>query len=124
MTPSAYLGPNVPAVKGAVSNLADLDRLYAGGEGQTRKPRHPLRQCWGGNPPPLGKITAEHIRQNLRHQREGDCLHGAEGVAADQRGGSIILTAPARHYTGAPASASTARARRQCATSRGPGRRT
>jgi NAD(P)-dependent dehydrogenase (short-subunit alcohol dehydrogenase family) len=46
----ADLGPNARAVKGSVSDEADLDRLYAAVKAERGNPRHRLRQCRGGRP--------------------------------------------------------------------------
>ena len=46
----ADLGPNARGVSGSVSDLDDLDRLYAAVEGRARNPRHRLRQCRDGKP--------------------------------------------------------------------------
>jgi len=57
----ADLGPNARAVKGSVSDLADLDRLYAA--------RGTLdivfANAGAGSQLPLGKITAEHIDETF-----------------------------------------------------------
>ena len=45
----AELGPDARAVKGSVSDEADLDRLYAAVKAE-RGTRHRLRQCRGGKP--------------------------------------------------------------------------
>ena len=46
----AELGPNARAVKGSVSDEADLDRLYAAVKAERRIPRHRFRQCRDGKP--------------------------------------------------------------------------
>jgi NAD(P)-dependent dehydrogenase (short-subunit alcohol dehydrogenase family) len=46
----AELGPNARAVKGSVSDEADLDRLYAAVKAERGTLDHRLRQCGGGTP--------------------------------------------------------------------------
>jgi hypothetical protein len=80
------IGKNVTAVQGDVSNLADLDRLYATVKQQKghldilfAKRRH--RGIW-----PAGGNHRRAIRQNLQRQRQGPSIHGTKGAPAAKRG--------------------------------------
>lgn len=57
----ADLGPNARAVKGSVSDLADLDRLYAAVKAERGTLDIVFANAGTGSPLPLGEITAEHI---------------------------------------------------------------
>src|SRR6202790_5624556 len=57
----ADLGPNSRAVKGSVSELADLDRLYAAVKAERGTLEIVFAKAGAGSQLPLGKITAEHI---------------------------------------------------------------
>src|ERR1700676_774271 len=61
----ADLGPNARAVKGSVSDLADLDRLYAAVKAQRGNLDIVFANAGAGSPLPLGKITAEHIDETF-----------------------------------------------------------
>src|SRR4051812_20180255 len=57
----ADLGPNSRAVKGSVSDEADLDRLYAAVKAERGSLDIVFANAGAGGPLPLGRITAEHI---------------------------------------------------------------
>src|ERR1700761_2478500 len=57
----AYLGPNARAVKGSVSDEADLDRLYAAVKAERGTLDIVFANAGTGGPLPLGQITAAHI---------------------------------------------------------------
>ena len=63
------IGKNVTGVQGDVSNLADLDRLYATVKRAEGPNQCPLRQCrcWGVRP--LRGNYRSSLRQNIQHQR-------------------------------------------------------
>ena len=84
------IGGSVTAVRGDVSNLADLDRLFA-----------TMRSRKAGWIFCLPMPAAERLRLSdrsprssskiFRHQCEGHALHRAEGAAADPSGGAIVI---------------------------------
>ncbi|KAK9364831.1 hypothetical protein V1509DRAFT_643277 [Lipomyces kononenkoae] len=74
----ADLGPNARAVKGSVSDLADLDRLYA-------------------------TITVEHCDEILDTNVKGSIFTVQKALPLMGQGGSIILTGSSSGTTGAPA---------------------
>src|SRR5690606_27877958 len=61
----ADLGPNSRAVKGSVSDLADLDRLYAAVKAERGTLDIVFANAGAGSPLPLGEITAEHIDETF-----------------------------------------------------------
>src|SRR5471030_3009242 len=61
----ADLGPNARAVKGSVSDLADLDRLYAAVKAERGTIDIVFANAGVGSQLALGKITAEHIDETF-----------------------------------------------------------
>src|ERR1700761_2348258 len=61
----AKLGPNARAVKGSVSDLADLDRLYAGVKAERETLDIVFANAGVGSQLPLGEITVEHCDEIL-----------------------------------------------------------
>ena len=61
----ADLGPNARAVKGSVSNEADLDRLYAAVKAERGTLDIVFANAGAGSQAALGKITAEHIDEHF-----------------------------------------------------------
>src|SRR5450830_465367 len=61
----AELGPNARAVKGSVSDLADLDRLYAAVKAERGTLDIVFANAGAGSPLALGKISAEHIDETF-----------------------------------------------------------
>src|SRR5262249_20304100 len=79
------IGRNIPAVRHAVSRLEDLNRLFA----QIKREKARLdivfanAGIWKYAPP--GHDHRGALRFDLRRQREGPAVHGAEGAAAAAR---------------------------------------
>src|SRR5277367_3827771 len=63
----AGLGSNARAVKGSVSDLADLDRLYAAVKAERATLDIVFANAGAGSQLALGKITAEHIEETVRN---------------------------------------------------------
>src|ERR1700742_2708659 len=61
----AHLGPNARALKSSVSDLADLDQLYAAVKAERGTLDIVFANAGAGSPLRLGEITAEHIDQTL-----------------------------------------------------------
>src|SRR6202163_1825414 len=61
----AALGPNARAVKGSVSDEADLDRLYAAVKAERGSLDIVFANAGAGSPLRLGEITAEHIDETF-----------------------------------------------------------
>src|ERR1700730_6145268 len=98
----ADLGPNARAVKGSVSDLADLDRLYAAVKAE-RGTLDIVFANAGGSPLPLGKITAEHIDETFDTNVKGTIFTVQKALPLMGKGGSIILTGSSAGTPGAPA---------------------
>ena len=91
-------------VQGDVSKLADLDRLYADGEGEARAGR---RRCsptpGGGEFAPLGQITEEHFDKMFDINVKGLLFTVQKALPLMPDGGSIILNASIVSIKGMPA---------------------
>ena len=62
----AYLGPNARAVKGSVSDEADLARLYTTVKAERGTLDIVFANAGAGSQLALGKITAAHIDTNVK----------------------------------------------------------
>ncbi|ATE78808.1 MULTISPECIES: SDR family NAD(P)-dependent oxidoreductase [Pseudomonas] len=99
----ADLGPNARAVKGSVSDLADLDRLYAAVKAERGTLDIVFANAGTGSPLALGKITAEHIDETFETNVKGLIFTVQKALPLMGQGGSIILTGSSAGTTGAPA---------------------
>jgi len=99
----AYLGPNARAVKGSVSDEADLDRLYAAVKAERGTLDIVFANAGAGSQLPLGKITAEHIDETFDTNVKGTIFTVQKALPLMGKGGSIILTGSSAGTTGAPA---------------------
>ena len=99
----ADLGPNARAVKGSVSDEADLDRLYAEVKAERGTLDIVFANAGAGSPLPLGKITAEHIDETFDTNVKGTIFTVQQALPLMGKGGSIILTGSSAGTTGAPA---------------------
>ncbi len=98
----AKLGPNARAVKGSVSDTADLDRLYAAVKAERGTLDIVFANAGAGSPVPLGKITAEHIDDTFNTNVKGTIFTVQQALPLMREGGSIILTGSSAGTTGAP----------------------
>jgi len=99
----ADLGPNARAVKGSVSDLADLDQLYAAVKTERGTLDIVLANAGTGSLLPLGEITAEHIDEIFDTNVKGTTFTIQKALPLMSEGGSIILTGSSAGTTGAPA---------------------
>lgn len=99
----AALGPNVRAVKGSVSDEADLDRLYAAVKAERGRLDIVFANAGAGSQLALGKITAAHIDETFDTNVKGTIFTVQKALPLMRRGGSIILTGSSAGTTGAPA---------------------
>ena len=97
----AELGPNARAVKGSVSDLADLDRLYAAVKAERGTLDIVFANAGAGSPLALGKITAEHIDETFDTNVKGTIFTVQKALPLMGKGGSIILTGSSAGTTGA-----------------------
>ena len=99
----AELGANSRAVKGSVSDEADLDRLYAAVKAERGTLDIVFANAGSGTPAPLGKLTAEHIDETFDTNVKGTIFTVQKALPLMGEGGSIILTGSSAGTTGAPA---------------------
>jgi NAD(P)-dependent dehydrogenase (short-subunit alcohol dehydrogenase family) len=99
----ADLGPNARAVKGSVSDEADLDRLYAAVKAERGTLDIVFANAGAGSQLPLGEITAEHIDETFDTNVKGTIFTVQKALPLMGQGGSIILTGSSAGTTGAPA---------------------
>ena len=99
----AELGPNARAVQGSVSNMADLDGLFAAIKAERGTLDIVFANAGVGSPLALGKITAEHIDEIFDTNVKGLIFTVQKALPLMGRGGSIILTGSSAGTTGAPA---------------------
>jgi NAD(P)-dependent dehydrogenase (short-subunit alcohol dehydrogenase family) len=99
----AELGPNARAVKGSVSDEADLDRLYAAVKTERGTLDIIFANAGVGSLLPLGRLTAEHIDETFDTNVKGTIFTVQKALPLMGEGGSIILTGSSAGATGAPA---------------------
>jgi NAD(P)-dependent dehydrogenase (short-subunit alcohol dehydrogenase family) len=99
----ADLGTNARAVKGSVSDPADLDRLYAAVKAERGTLDVVFANAGTGSALPLGQITSEHIDETFDTNVKGTIFTVQKALALMDQGGSIILTGSSAGATGAPA---------------------
>jgi NAD(P)-dependent dehydrogenase (short-subunit alcohol dehydrogenase family) len=116
-----HLGKNVTGVRGDVSNLADLDRLFATVKQQ--KDRLDVLFANAGVPAvaPLGEITEALFDKVFNINVKGLLFTVQKALPIFADGGSIILNASVASLKGHEALSVTARARRPCGRSRAAG---
>src|SRR6186713_3473277 len=98
----ADLGPNARAVKGSVSDLADLDRLYAAVKAERGTLDIVFANAGTGSPLALGSISAAHIDEHFDTNVKGTIFTVQKALPLMSKGGSIILTGSSAGTTGAP----------------------
>jgi len=91
------------AVKGSVSDQADLDRLYAAVQAERDTLDIVFANAGTGSLLPLGKITAEQIDETFDTNVKGTIFTVQKALPLMGEGGSIILTGSSAGTTGAPA---------------------
>src|SRR3978361_2309538 len=98
----ADLGPNARAVKGSVSDLADLDRLYAAVKTERGTLDIVFANAGAGSQLRLGEINAKHIDETFDTNVKGTIFTVQKALPLMGQGGSIILTGSSAGATGAP----------------------
>src|SRR5471032_2704549 len=99
----AELGPHARAVKGSVSDEADLDRLYAAVKAERGTLDIVFANAGVGSQLRLGEITAKHIDETFDVNVKGTIFTVQKALPLIGKGGSIILTGSSAGTTGAPA---------------------
>ena len=97
------IGSNVTGIRSDVSNLADLDRVYA--EIKSAKGRIDVlfANAGGGSLAPLGQITEAHFDQTFNTNVRGLLFTVQKALPLMPPGSSIILTASTTSVKGTPA---------------------
>ncbi|APG05569.1 oxidoreductase [Luteibacter rhizovicinus DSM 16549] len=98
----AVLGPHARAVKGSVSDEADLDRLYAAVKSERGTLDIVFANAGAGSQAKLGEITAAHIDEHFDTNVKGTIFTIQKALPLMGEGGSIILTGSSAGTTGAP----------------------
>lgn len=96
------LGSNARAVQGSVSDLADLDRLFAAVRAERGSIDVVFANAGTGSQLPLGQITADHIDEIFKTNVKGSIFTIQGALPLMGPGGSIILTGSSAGTTGAP----------------------
>ncbi len=86
------IGKNVTAVQGDVSNLADLDRLYAKVKQQKGRIDIVFANAGMGELAPLGAISEAHFDKTFGVNVKGTLFTVQKALPLLQDGGSIMLT--------------------------------
>ncbi|HSI84521.1 MAG: glucose 1-dehydrogenase [Candidatus Methylacidiphilales bacterium] len=89
----AKIGSNVTGVQGDVSNLADLDRLYAQIKSEKGRVDILFANAGGATFVPLGEITEEHFDKTFNTNVKGLVFTVQKALPLFTDGGSIILNA-------------------------------
>jgi NAD(P)-dependent dehydrogenase (short-subunit alcohol dehydrogenase family) len=100
---AAQIGGNVTAVAGDVTNLADLDRLYAFVEERHGHIDVLFANAGWGEVAPLEAATEEHFDRTFDLNAKGTFFTVQKSLPLFRDGGSIILTASVANVRGDPA---------------------
>jgi len=99
----SQIGQNVTGVQSDVSQLADLDKLYAAVKEQKGKLDIIFANAGTGAFAPLGQISEEHFDQQFDVNVRGTLFTVQKALPLLQPGGSIVLNASIVSSTGSPA---------------------
>ncbi len=99
----ADLGPTARGVQGSVSDLDDLDRLYAAVKDERGTLDVVFANAGAGSQLALGEITGEHIDEIFDTNVKGTIFTVQKALPLMGEGASIILTGSSAGTTGAPA---------------------
>src|SRR4029077_17795048 len=97
------IGANATGVRGDMSNLADIDRLY---DAVQQKKSHIdvlFANAGGGEFAPLGAITEEHFDKTFNTNVKGVLFTVQKALPLLRDGASIILNSSTTGTTGTPA---------------------
>jgi NAD(P)-dependent dehydrogenase (short-subunit alcohol dehydrogenase family) len=99
----AEVGERARGVQGDVSNLADLDRLYATVKEEAGVIDILVANAGGGEFAALGEITEEHFDKTFATNVKGTLFTVQKALPLLKDGASIILTGSTAAVTGIPA---------------------
>jgi NAD(P)-dependent dehydrogenase (short-subunit alcohol dehydrogenase family) len=94
------IGDNVIGVQGDVSNLADLDRLYAQVKSTHGRVDIVFANAGVGTMAPLGQITEEHFDKHFGINVKGLLFTVQKALPLMREGGSIVLNSSIAGSTG------------------------
>jgi NAD(P)-dependent dehydrogenase (short-subunit alcohol dehydrogenase family) len=97
------IGHNVTSVQGDVSNLADIDKLYAAVKKEKGKLDIVFANAGTGAFAPLEQISEEHFDKQFDVNVRGLLFTVQKALPLLQPGGSIVLNASIVSTTGSPA---------------------
>jgi NAD(P)-dependent dehydrogenase (short-subunit alcohol dehydrogenase family) len=97
------IGHNVTSVQGDVSNLADIDKLYAAVKKEKGKLDIVFANAGAGAFAPLEQISEEHFDKQFEVNVRGLLFTVQKALPLLQPGGSIVLNASIVSTTGSPA---------------------
>src|SRR5262245_26229617 len=97
------IGKDVTGVQGDVSDLADLDRLFATVKQQKGRLDVLFANAGVGGPAPIGSITEEHFDTLFNVNVKGVLFTAQKALPLFREGGSIILNASLASAKGLPA---------------------
>ncbi len=97
------IGKNVTGIQSDVSNLADLDHLYATIEQEQGHLDVIFANAGGGELIPLGSITEEHFDKTFNTNVKGLLFTVQKALPLMPEGASIILNASTTSILGTPA---------------------
>ncbi|MGH2413270.1 MAG: SDR family NAD(P)-dependent oxidoreductase, partial [Microcystaceae cyanobacterium] len=97
------IGKNVKGVQSDVSNLADLDRLFATIEQEQGRLDVLFANAGGGELAPLGSITEEHFDKTFNTNVKGLLFTVQKALPLMPEGASLILNASTASRKGTPA---------------------
>ncbi|WFU73658.1 SDR family oxidoreductase [Bradyrhizobium sp. CB2312] len=98
----AQLGPSARAVRGSVTDLSDLDRLYAAVKAERGGLDILFANAGTGSFAPLGEITVEHYDQIFDVNVKGLVFTVQTALPLMTKGASIILTGSSTGVMGTP----------------------
>ncbi|WP_428247106.1 SDR family NAD(P)-dependent oxidoreductase [Ferrovibrio sp.] len=98
----AQLGSSARAVKGSVTDMADLDRLYAAVKAERGGLDILFANAGTGSLAPLGEITPEHFDQTFDINVKGLVFTVQKALPLMGSGASIILTGSSTGVMGTP----------------------
>ncbi|MCR5867717.1 SDR family oxidoreductase [Aquincola sp. J276] len=96
------IGGNVTGVRSDVSNLADLDRLYATIQRDQGRLDVLFANAGGGQVAPLGQITEEHFDSIFNTNVRGLVFTVQKALPLMPRGATIVLNASTTSIKGTP----------------------
>jgi len=99
----AEFGTNARAVAGSITDLADLDRLYAAVKAERGGLDILFANAGTGAFAPLGEITPDHYDQIFNVNVKGTVFTVQKALPLMSEGGSIILTGSSTGVMGTPA---------------------